>query len=96
MRDPAAAGTCSPAWAINTSSPAVFSATVLPPVFGPVTTSTVVGGTILMSTGTGSDGSGGLVRAAAGESSASVRDGASRSEDAGWLRREVTTDISSG
>ena len=42
--DPGAAGTCSPACAIAAKSPAVFSATVLPPVFGPVMTSTRVGG----------------------------------------------------
>ena len=36
-RDPSAAGMRSPACAIIASSPAVFSATVLPPVFGPVT-----------------------------------------------------------
>ena len=32
---PCSAGTCSPACAISASRPAVFSATVLPPVFGP-------------------------------------------------------------
>ena len=42
--EPAAAGMCSPAWAISASSPAVFSATVLPPVFGPVMSSTRAGG----------------------------------------------------
>ena len=41
---PSAAGISSPACAIIGSSPAVFSATVLPPVFGPVMTSTRVGG----------------------------------------------------
>ena len=35
------------------SSPAVFSATVLPPVFGPVTSRTVAGGITLIVTGTG-------------------------------------------
>ena len=35
---------CSPAWAISASSPAVLSATVLPPVFGPVMSSTRDGG----------------------------------------------------
>ena len=34
------AGTCRPACAITANSPAVLSATVLPPVFGPVTRST--------------------------------------------------------
>ena len=43
-REPSAAGMRSPAWAISASSPAVLSATVLPPVFGPVTSSTVAGG----------------------------------------------------
>ena len=43
---------CSPACAIAASSPAVFSATVLPPVFGPVITSTCTGGWSTMSTGT--------------------------------------------
>ena len=38
--EPSPAGTWSPAWAIRLSSPTVFSATVLPPVFGPVMTST--------------------------------------------------------
>ena len=37
-------GSCSPACAISASSPAVFSATVLPPVFGPVITRHAVGG----------------------------------------------------
>ena len=41
-----------PDCAISASSPAVLSATVLPPVFGPVTSSTVAGGTILIVTGT--------------------------------------------
>ena len=35
-REPSAAGMRSPACAISASSPAVLSATVLPPVFGPV------------------------------------------------------------
>ncbi len=39
-RLPRSAGTGSPACAISESSPAVFSATVLPPVFGPVISST--------------------------------------------------------
>ena len=39
-RLPASAGTGSPACAIALSSPTVFSATVLPPVFGPVISST--------------------------------------------------------
>ena len=43
--EPGSAGTCRPACAIAASSPAVFSATVLPPVFGPVMISTRVGGT---------------------------------------------------
>jgi hypothetical protein len=42
--DPGAAGTCKPACAIATKRPAVFSATVFPPVFGPVMISTLVGG----------------------------------------------------
>ena len=45
-------GSCRPACAISGSRPAVFSATVLPPVFGPVMTSTRVGGISMMSTGT--------------------------------------------
>ncbi len=40
-REPASAGTWSPAWCIRASSPSVRSVTVLPPVFGPVTTSAV-------------------------------------------------------
>ena len=40
-RDPSAAGIRSPACAISASRPAVLSATVLPPVFGPVMSSTV-------------------------------------------------------
>ena len=40
-RLPAAAGMCRPAWCISASSPSVRSVTVLPPVFGPVTTSAV-------------------------------------------------------
>ena len=51
--EPAAAGMCSPACAISASSPAVFSATVLPPVLGPVMSSTRAGGASTMSTGTG-------------------------------------------
>ena len=47
------AGMCRPACAISASSPAVLIATVLPPVFGPVMSSAVVGGSITMSTGTG-------------------------------------------
>ena len=54
-RSRVARGTCSPACAISASSPAVLSATVLPPVFGPVMSSAVVGGSIMMSTGTGAD-----------------------------------------
>ena len=42
------------ACAISASSADVFSATVLPPVFGPVMTSTRVGGISVMSTATGS------------------------------------------
>ena len=52
-RDPSAAGMRSPACAINASSPAVFSATVLPPVFGPVMSRIVAGGMTLIVTGTG-------------------------------------------
>ena len=55
-REPSAAGTCRPAWAMRASSPAVLRATVLPPVFGPVTMSARSGGRITMSTGTGSSG----------------------------------------
>ena len=51
--DPPAAGISSPACAISDSSPAVLSATVLPPVFGPVMTSTRAGGMSRTSTGTG-------------------------------------------
>ena len=40
-RLPGSAGTCRPAWCIRLSSPSVRSVTVLPPVFGPVTTSAV-------------------------------------------------------
>ena len=40
-REPAAAGTWRPAWCMSASSPSVRSVTVLPPVFGPVTTSAV-------------------------------------------------------
>ena len=40
-RDPVSAGTWSPAWCISASRPSVRSATVLPPVFGPVITSAV-------------------------------------------------------
>ena len=50
--DPSAAGMRNPDWAINASNPAVLSATVFPPVLGPVMSSTVAGGTILMVTGT--------------------------------------------
>ena len=53
-RDPSAAGIRRPACAISASRPAVLSATVLPPVFGPVTSSTVGRRQIiLMVTGTG-------------------------------------------
>src|SRR3954471_2009530 len=51
-REPSAAGMRRPDCAIRTKSPAVFSATVLPPVFGPVTSSTVAGGITLIVTGT--------------------------------------------
>ena len=57
-RDPSAAGIRSPACAISASSPAVLSATVLPPVFGPVISRTVAGGMILIVTGTGRSSSG--------------------------------------
>ena len=43
----------SPACAISASRPAVFSATVFPPVFGPAMISTRVGGVRRISTGTG-------------------------------------------
>ena len=39
--EPASAGTWSPAWCMSASRPSVRSATVLPPVFGPVMTSAV-------------------------------------------------------
>ena len=39
--EPAAAGTWSPAWCMRHRRPTVRSATVLPPVFGPVITSAV-------------------------------------------------------
>ena len=48
---PSAAGMSSPACAMIGSSPAVFSATVLPPVFGPVMTRARAGGTRITSTG---------------------------------------------
>ncbi len=38
-RAPPAAGTRRPAWCMSDSRPSVLSDTVLPPVFGPVTTS---------------------------------------------------------
>ena len=38
--EPSPAGMASPAWAINASRPVVFNETVLPPVLGPVMTST--------------------------------------------------------
>ncbi len=41
--EPSATGISSPACAISDSSPAVLSATVFPPVFGPVMTSTLTG-----------------------------------------------------
>ena len=49
--DPFSAGTCKPAWAMAAKSPAVLSATVLPPVFGPAMISTRVGGVSITSTG---------------------------------------------
>ena len=49
-----ATGMSNPACARRGSSPAVFSATVLPPVFGPVITRTFTGGISRRSTGTGS------------------------------------------
>ena len=51
-RDPSAAGIRRPDCAISAKRPAVFSATVLPPVFGPVTSRTVAGGMTLIVTGT--------------------------------------------
>ena len=61
-REPGPVGMCSPDWAITTSSPAVFRATVFPPVLGPVTMITRVGGFIVRLIGTGSIGeSGGVV-----------------------------------
>ena len=53
-----AAGTCRPAWAISAKSPAVLSATVLPPVLGPVMSSTRLGGSRRTSTGTARSSSG--------------------------------------
>ena len=50
---PRPADTCRPAWAIRTSRPTVFRATVLPPVLGPVTTSAPTGGAMCRSTATG-------------------------------------------
>ena len=55
--EPGPAGTCSPACAIRASSPAVLSATVLPPVFGPVISSARAAAPSAMSTGTGLAGS---------------------------------------
>ena len=52
--NPLSTGRCSPACAIATNRPAVLSATVLPPVFGPVITRTRSGAVSTMSTGTGS------------------------------------------
>ena len=49
-REPSAAGIRRPACAIIARRPAVLSATVLPPVFGPVMSSTVDGGITLMVT----------------------------------------------
>ena len=46
------AGRCRPACAISANSPAVLSATVLPPVFGPVISRTRFGGSSSTSTGT--------------------------------------------
>ena len=66
---PLSAGRCSPACAIAANSPAVFSATVLPPVLGPAMISTRVGGVISTSTATGSV----CVRVAGASSSASSR-----------------------
>jgi hypothetical protein len=51
-RDPSAAGILRPACAISESSPAVLSATVLPPVFGPVISRQLAGGMIRIVTGT--------------------------------------------
>jgi hypothetical protein len=51
-REPSAAGIISPDCAISARRPAVFSATVFPPVFGPVISNTVAGGMILIVTGT--------------------------------------------
>ncbi len=51
-REPLSAGTCSPACAMAAKRPAVLSATVLPPVLGPATMSTRVGGSSRTSTGT--------------------------------------------
>ena len=51
---PSFAGICNPAWCISASKPTFFIATVLPPVFGPVTTSTDQSGPTLTLTGTAS------------------------------------------
>ena len=69
-RDPSAAGIRRPACAISASSPAVLSATVLPPVFGPVISRTVAGGITLIVTGTGRASSG--CRAASSSNAPSV------------------------
>ncbi len=54
---PSAAGTCSPDCAMSTSRPTVFSVTVLPPVLGPVITSTWKSSPTRTSTGTTDSGS---------------------------------------
>ena len=65
------------------SSPAVFSATVLPPVFGPVMSSAVAGGSIMMSTGTGARATPSTSSRSATRRRASAADGAPPAARAG-------------
>ena len=51
---PSSATTCRPDWCMSAASPTVFIATVLPPVFGPVTTSADQSGPTLTVSGTAS------------------------------------------
>ena len=104
-REPGAAGMCNPAWAIRASSPVVLSATVLPPVFGPVMISTLAGGVNRMSTGTGSAARPAWARAAipaaarasaGGETWPSRPSSTSRSGADPPDSRSVTARISSG
>ena len=77
MTVPSAAGTGSPLMAMATSSPVVFSATVLPPAFGPLITSAV----LLRSSATEI---GMTFRSDASSPNASARAAASRSSSSGW------------